>query len=244
MGSVGFNRVAVFEKNLPGSIMVNGRGERFMNEAEPYNDAGRNMFRANTLEAPAIPAHLIFDATYRRKYAVGMVVLPGLLRPDWTLPGKLEDFLTRGESLEELARKIGVDAAGLARTVQDFNDYARDGVGRDFQRGESKQDQYYSVLAEGPNPNLAPLEKPPFYALKVWPGDLGTKGGLRTDARARVLSSAGAVIPGLYATGNCTASIMGRTYPGAGGTIGPSMTFGFIAAQDALASDGPSARLP
>lgn len=226
--------VMIFEKNMPGSVIVNRRGQRFMNEAAPYNDAGRSMLRANTPEAPSIPAYLIFDSTYRRKYPCGPMS-PGYAVPDRSLAkGLAGAFFEKDDTLDGLARKIGVDPAGLLETAQRLKEFAAAGHDPDFHRGDSLQDRYYTVNAEGPNPSLGPLAKPPFYAVKVYPGDLGTKGGFRTDACARVLTDANDPIPGLYAAGNCSAAVMGRTYPGAGGTIGPAMTFGFIAAEDAL----------
>jgi 3-oxosteroid 1-dehydrogenase len=227
-------RIVIYEKNLAGGIIVDRSGRRFMNEAEPYNDVGKSMYRANTSEGQAIPAFLVFDGTYRRKYACGPM-MPAFATPDWRLPKVLEgNFFEKSESLDGLARKIGVDADGLLATVHRFNEFARSGKDLDFGRGNNIQDLYYTAKADGPNPSLGPLEKPPFYAVKVYPGDLGTKGGCRTDARARVLTEDDGVIPGLYAAGNCSAVLMGRTYPGAGGTIGPAMTFGYIAAEDAL----------
>ena len=227
-------RIVIYEKNLAGGIIVDRRGRRFMNEAEPYNDVGKSMYRANTSEGLAIPAFLVFDGTFRKKYACGPM-MPGSTTPDWALPKVLEgNFFEKGQTLDGLARKIGVDADGLIETVRRFNQFARTGKDLDFGRGDSLQDRYYTSTATGPNPSLGPIEKPPFYAVKVYPGDLGTKGGFRTDARSRVLTDTGEVIPGLYAAGNCSAAAMGRTYPGAGGTIGPAMTFGYIAAEDAL----------
>jgi len=227
-------RIVIYEKNLPGGIIVDRRGRRFMNEAEPYNDVGKSIYRANTSEGLAIPAFLVFDGTFRRKYACGPV-MPGWAVPDWALPRELkENFFEKSRTLAGLARRIGVDADGLVETVRRFNGFARTGRDLDFERGESLQDRYYTSRAEGPNPSLGPIEKPPFYAVKVYPGDLGTKGGFRTDARARVLADTGDAIPGLYAAGNCSAAAMGRTYPGAGGTIGPAMVFGYIAAEHAL----------
>jgi 3-oxosteroid 1-dehydrogenase len=161
--------------------------------------------------------------------------MPGSTTPDWALPREAkDDFFEKSGTLEGLAGKIGVDADGLIETVQRFNRFAREGEDPDFRRGESLQDRYYTARANGPNPSLGPIEKPPFYAVKVYPGDLGTKGGFRTDARARVLTDAGEPIPGLFAAGNCSAAVMGRSYPGAGGTIGPAMAFGYIAAEQAL----------
>ena len=133
---------------------------------------------------------------------------------------------------------MGVPAAALAATVERFNGFAPTGEDRDFHRGASAYDHYYTDPAVQPNSCLAPLWLPPFYAFKIVPGDLGTKGGLCTDARARVLRADGSVIAGLYAAGNASAAVMGHSYAGAGSTIGPAMTFGYIAA-NAIA-DGPA----
>jgi 3-oxosteroid 1-dehydrogenase len=122
----------------------------------------------------------------------------------------------------------------LEETVQRFNQFAREGRDREFGRGESAYDRYYGDPTIKPNPCLAPLSRPPFYAIKLWPGDLGTKGGLVTDECGRVLNTEGQVMPGLYAAGNTTASVMGHSYPGAGGTIGPAMTFAHLAALDVV----------
>ena len=225
----------IVEKGLPGSLMVNKSGERFMNEASPYNDVVKRMYAANA-RVPSIPAFFVFDANYRRQYACGPV-RPGFSQPDWSLSRLLrESFLTKASSLAGLAGKLGVDAEQLGATVTRFNQFARKGVDEDFGRGESSNDRYYGDPAVSPNPCLAPLETPPFYAVEVYPGDLGTKGGLRTDTEGRVLTASDEPIPGLYAAGNCSASAMGRTYPGAGGTIGPAMSFGYLAARHATES--------
>jgi 3-oxosteroid 1-dehydrogenase len=128
-----------------------------------------------------------------------------------------------------------VDPAALAKTVTRFGEFALSGVDLDFSRGASAYDRYYGDPRVRPNPNLAPLSKAPFYAARIVPGDLGTKGGLVTDARARVLRSDGSAIEGLYAAGNVSAAVMGHSYAGAGATIGPAMTFGYIAALDLAA---------
>jgi 3-oxosteroid 1-dehydrogenase len=229
-------RMVIFEKHLPGGLIVDRRGRRFMNEAEPYNDVGKSMYRANTPDGTAIPAFFVFDRKFRKKYACGPM-LPGASTPDWALPRDLKrDFFEKCRTLEGLAQKIGVDADGLIETVRRFNQSAQVGRDPEFGRGDSLQDRYYTARADGPNPSLGPIEKPPFYAVRIYPGDLGTKGGFRTDASARVLTPVDEPIPGLYAAGNCSAAAMGRTYPGAGGTIGPAMAFGFIAAESALGS--------
>ena len=123
-----------------------------------------------------------------------------------------------------------MDADGLVKTVARFNEFAAAGRDEDFGRGDSAYDRYYGDPRLA-NPNLAPLARPPFHAVKIVPGDLGTKGGLRTDERARVLRADGTPIPGLYAAGNTSAAVMGHSYAGAGATIGPAMTFGYIAAR-------------
>lgn len=223
--------VMIFEKSSPGGIIVNKAGKRFMNEAAPYNDVVKSMYAANTPECSSIPAYFIFDNTYRKNYACG----PMLPMPDAFLPRKLKDqFFKKDETLEGLARQIGVDPVALVDTVRRFNRFAETGKDEDFGRGGSLQDQYYAKPSKLPNQTLGPVAKPPFYCVEVYPGDLGTKGGFRTDARARVLTSSDEPIPGLYAAGNCSAAVMGRTYPGAGATIGPAMTFGFAAAEQAL----------
>jgi 3-oxosteroid 1-dehydrogenase len=148
-------------------------------------------------------------------------------------------FLVKADSLEELAGQAGIDPGGLRRTIERFNQFAATGRDEDFGRGESVYDQYYGDPRVKPNPNLGPIGRPPFWATRIYPGDLGTKGGVLTDEHARALRSDGTPIPGLYAAGNTTATVMGRTYPGPGGTIGPAMVFGYLAAKH-LADRAPS----
>ncbi len=140
-------------------------------------------------------------------------------------------MLKKADTIEELARKINVPPEKLAATISRFNTFAAKGSDEDFQRGESAYDRYYGDPTLN-NPNLAPLDKAPYYAIPIYPGDIGTKGGLVIDESARVITKDGAPITGLYATGNCTASVMGETYPGPGATIGASMVFGYAAAMD------------
>ncbi len=227
------------ERSLPGCVLVNGAGRRFVNESAPYVDAVHAMYEGNTAENPHIPAWLVFDQRYRDRY-----VFAGL-PPRRPLPRRWYAAGTgfRAPDLGGLAASIGVDPQALAQTVARFNDFARKGRDEEFRRGDSAYDRYYGDPRCRPNPNLAPLARPPFYAVKIVPGDLGTKGGLRTDARARVLRPDGTPIPGLYAAGNASASVMGHSYAGAGATIGPAMTFGYIAALD-LASAAPSPGVP
>ncbi len=227
-------RMLVIEKGLPGCIFVNKLGKRFVNEAAPYIDIVNAMYRANSPEAPCVPCYLVFDADYRKKYPCGPM-LQASQQPDWALPSALrQGYLKKADTLGDLAAQLGVDAEGLAQTVAHFNDGARRGEDSDFERGETVFDRYYGDARHPRNPCLAPIEKPPFYGMVIYAGDLGTKGGLRTDERARVLTEGGETIPGLYAVGNCSASMMGPTYAGAGATIGPSMAFGYVAARDAV----------
>jgi 3-oxosteroid 1-dehydrogenase len=222
-------RALFVERTLPGCVMVNAAGERFVNEAAPYTDIVYAMYANNREGAASVPCWMVFDAEFRRKYPCG-ALLPGYAQRDWQLPEHLRDYFHKASSLEELATKIGVDAGGLVRTVQRFNGMAVQGVDEDFHKGESLFDRYYGDPNVQPNPCLAPLLKGPFYAVRIDAGDIGTKGGLLTDVHARVLHEDGEPINGLYAIGNSAASMMGRTYPGAGSTIGPAMTFGYLAA--------------
>jgi 3-oxosteroid 1-dehydrogenase len=216
------------ERSLPGCILVNGAGQRFVNESAPYVDAVHAMYDGHCAETPHIPAWLVFDQRYRNSYVFAGLPPRKPLPRRWFRAGAV----FRAPTLPELAEQIGVDPAGLAKTVTRFNEFAEAGADGDFRRGDSAYDRYYGDPRCRPNPNLGPLARPPFYAAKIVPGDLGTKGGLRTDERARVLRADGTAIPGLYAAGNASASVMGRSYAGAGATIGPAMTFGYLAALD------------
>ena len=225
-GSAGF---LLAERSLPHGFIVDSSGERFMNESESYVDAGHDQYARNA-KISAIPAYLIIDSHHRRWYPFGMA-LPGMTPKKMIESG----FFTKADTLAELADKIGVDADGLHRTASRFAEFARTGVDEDFHRGDSAYDRVYSDPRVKPNPNLGAVSRGPFYAVKIWPGDLGTKGGLLTDEHARVLREDGSVIEGLYAAGNTSASVMGRTYPGPGSTIGPAMTFGYIGGRHAAA---------
>ena len=157
-----------------------------------------------------------------------------LLGPRQPFPGRWYKHGTvrRARTIEALAEEIEVPGDALRDTVALFNGFAESGVDSDYHRGDSAYDRYYGDPRNRPNPNLAPLRRAPFYAIKIVPGDLGTKGGLRTDTAARVLREDGSVIDGLYAAGNASAPVMGRTYAGPGATLGPAMVFGYLAALD------------
>ena len=223
------------ERSMPGCIAVNAKGERFVNESAPYLDFVYAMYDSQNKADAAVPCYLVFDAAFRRKYPMGPL-MPGSVMPDRKLPQEwFGSFLWRADSLDELAGMIKVDAEGLANSVVRMNAYARSGVDEDFGRGSSEFDRFYSDPSVTPNPNLAPISEGPFYAVRFDAGDIGTKGGLLTDELARVVDQDGECIPGLYCIGNSSASAMGASYPGAGGTLGPAMTFGFIAADQIAA---------
>lgn len=213
----------VYERALPHSIIVDGGGDRFMNEAQPYTDAVHAMYEHHR-SVSTIPAWIVLDASHRRKYPFASL-LPGLT-PDSALQS---GFVYKGATLHDLAGKIGVPPARLSATVERFNTMARRGKDDDFGRGGNDYDRFFADDIVKPNGNLGPIETAPFYAFKVYPGDLGTKGGLLTDDNAQVINTRGSPVGGLYAAGNTTASVMGRSYPGSGSTLGPALTFAYIA---------------
>jgi len=221
---------ALSERNSPGSIIVNMSGQRFMNESMPYVEACHHMYggQYGHGDGPGenIPAWLLFDQQYRDRF-----IFAGL-QPGQRIPTKWLDsgVIVKASTLEELAQKTNLPIEGLRATIERFNGFARSGIDEDFHRGESAYDRYYGDPTNKPNPNLGEISHPPYYAAKMVPGDLGTKGGIRTDVYGRALRDDDSVIEGLYAAGNVSSPVMGHTYPGPGGTIGPAMTFGYLAA--------------
>jgi succinate dehydrogenase/fumarate reductase flavoprotein subunit len=216
----------LIERTLPGSILVNQAGKRFCNEATNYSAlAGAfHQHDPNTYAYANLPAWLIFDGAYKNRYMVGPVP-PGPAAPDW---------IVSAPSLAALAAKIGCDADGLEATVARFNAQAAAGHDPDFQRGVSAYDTFYGDRSRpGVAGTLGPLETGPFYAIEITMGALGTNGGVRTDALGRALDPDGEVIAGLYAIGNVMAAPTGPVYAGAGGTLGPALTFGCIAGRHA-----------
>ena len=224
-------RLCTIERALPGCLMVNQKGERYLNEAASYHIVGQQMAKRAAEHNDASPSWFVFDHEYRHKYPVGPL-MP--IMPDWFQRGEVQSVLKKGRTLDDLAQAMGVEANALSATIQRYNDNAAKGEDPDFHRGEAAYDKMYGDPRVTPNPCLRPLSKGPFYAMPIYPGDIGTNGGLLTDDRARVMSAKGKPIPGLYAIGNNAASAMGESYPGAGVTIGPALTFGYIAARDAL----------
>jgi 3-oxosteroid 1-dehydrogenase len=206
------------ERAQPGAIMVDGRGRRFVNEAQNYGDVGRAMAAASS------PVWLVFDAAYRRRYPVGPL---GPADPD-------PSWLTGAEDIDALARLLDLPSETLTTTVTTFNDGARQGRDPAFGRGSLPYDRWIGDPS-ATHPTLAPLDEAPFYALPVHLGCMGTKGGPRTDDRGRVLRADGALVPGLYAAGNVAANPFGTATPAGGGTLGPALVFGFRAGEAAAA---------
>ncbi|MFD1812689.1 FAD-binding protein [Rhodococcus gannanensis] len=219
----------VSERCIPPSVIVNAQGERFTNESSPYVN-----FVHDQLEGGHVPAWFVMDTKAKNRYPFAQVL------PNMPFPQGFYDsgVIHKADTLRELAEKIGVPADKLTATIDRFNGFARNGKDEDFGRGDSAYDRYYGDPTMK-NPNLDEIVKGPFYAIRCEAGDLGTKGGLVTDEDARVLREDGSAIAGLYATGNTTASVMGNEYAGAGATIGPSMVFGYLAAQHAAANTLP-----
>ncbi|MGV0606436.1 FAD-binding protein [Mycolicibacterium sp. XJ1904] len=225
------------ERMMPSQFVVNGEGKRFINEAAPYMDFAHAMIEGQNSGVTHIPCWLITDIRSFHRYVVaGHLPIPKIpfapVPTGWKVPKAwLESGVVHeGSSFEELAGKIGVPPQQLRQTAERFNELARNGHDDDFNRGDSAYDNYYGDPTL-PNPNLHPLGKPPYYAFQIILGDLGTSGGLRTDEYARVLRADDRAIEGLYAVGNTSAAVMGRSYAGAGATIGPAMTFGYVAAK-------------
>lgn len=218
--------IVTVERALPGSIVVNSRGERFTNEAGSYYTFGKVLasFDSRSYGYANLPAHLIADAAYLRRY--------GLLGNDD--PDSLPDWIPSAPSLAALATKLGVDPAGLLATVERFNGFARAGRDEDFFRGESTYDRYFGD-EEQPHPNLGEIAEPPFVALELECGAIGTKGGILTDVDGQALDPFEESIPGLFAAGNVAAHPIAFGYCGAGSTLGPGMTMARAAGRNAAA---------
>ncbi len=227
-------RPLFYERALPGCIMVNQAGRRYMNEAASYHIAGKTMLAADAPDASTAPSWIIFDQRFRSLYPMGPV-MPKF--PDWLMRPAVRNLLVSAATIAELAAKLKLPAAALSETITRFNENARRGEDPDFGRGHQAYDRYYGDPKVTPNPNLYPLQQAPFYAMPVHPGDIGSKGGILTDANGQAVDTDHRAIPGLYAIGNTAASVMGGAYPGAGATLGPAMTFGYIAARHAIGAN-------
>jgi succinate dehydrogenase/fumarate reductase flavoprotein subunit len=213
---------------LPGGIMVNRHGRRFVNEAMNYNDLCKALSTFDPQEYRYInqPSWLVFDQRFRSSYSVATCT-PDAPTPNW---------MPTADTIAELAEKIGVDVAGLVDQVVRYNEYAATGVDPEFHRGESPYDTYRGDVKVSPHRNLRPLEAGPYYAVQIELGTLGTKGGPATDATGQVQRALGGPIGGLYACGNVAASAFGVGYPGAGATLAAGMTFGYLSAEALAAS--------
>lgn len=223
------------DRAKPGVIAVTADGERFANEANSYHDFVQAMVGA-ARPGREIAAFLVCDHPTLRKYGLGCV-------PPFPMPLRHHlktGYLLRGNTLAELAAKAGIDPSRFEATVAAFNAAAADGTDPAFGKGTRAYNRYQGDAQHGPNPCVAPLQQGPFYAIKMVIGDLGTYAGIRTDADARVLDAEGRPIEGLYAAGNDMASIMGGNYPGAGITLGPALTFGYIAGRHLASRPAPA----
>ena len=221
----------MMDRAKPGMITVNQAGERFVNESTSYHLFGLKMQEVNQT-TPAIPAYLICDAEALRRYGLGMVRPGG----KGLAPYLTDGYLTQADSLEALANKLNINAAGLQASVQKLNAYAATGIDPDFQRGVTAYQQNMGDSAwGGKNPNLGALTQAPYYAVRLYPGDIGAATGFETDTDARVLGKDRQPLGGLYAVGNDMHSIMGGTYPAPGITLGPGLVFAYLAVRHALA---------
>jgi 3-oxosteroid 1-dehydrogenase len=222
-------RLCTIERALPGCIIVNQKGERYLNEAASYHIVGQQMARRHAKHDDASPSWMVFDNRYRHQFPMGPLYP---LIPDRLHSKAVRSILKKGSTIGELARQLGMDPSVLEANIARFNKNAAKGEDPDFHRGEAAYDKMYGDYRHTPNPCLRPLTEGPFYAMPIYPGDIGTNGGMKTNDRAQVIDTAGKPIAGLYAVGNNAASAMGESYPGAGVTLGPAMTFGYIVARD------------
>jgi len=225
-GSQGVFPHTVTDRGKPGVIAVNRRGRRFTNEAQSYHEFVRAMFRGDN-DGPCIPAYLICDRRFLWRYGLGAVKPFSLSLREHLRSG----YLVRGQTIGALASALGIDAETLAATLARYNESAGRGIDPEFGRGGNVYQRYLGDADHAPNPCIAPIEQPPFYAVAIYPGDLGTAAGLLTDEAAQVLDGGGTPVGKLYACGNDMNSIMNGAYPGPGITLGPALTFGYLAAK-------------
>jgi 3-oxosteroid 1-dehydrogenase len=222
--------VMLAERSLPGCLIVDQHGKRFANESCDYMSFGQRVLELERSGNPVESMWIVFDQKYRNSYVFAAELFPRMAIPQcWYDAG----IAWRADSFAELAKRMALPVEQFGTTMQHFNTEAAAGVDSDFHRGKSAYDRYYGDPTITPNPNLRPLRNGPFYAVKMVLSDLGTCGGLRADARARVLREDGTAIDGLYAIGNTAANAFGATYPGAGATIAQGLVYGYIAAMNA-----------
>jgi succinate dehydrogenase/fumarate reductase flavoprotein subunit len=227
-GSTGLYPHLLLDRAKPGLIAINGKGRRFVNEACSYHDFVDAML-SDDGPARGTPAYLVCEAAFVEKYGLG-AIYP---RTRKLAPFERSGYLQVANSIEALAARLRVDASALADTVSRYNELARQGKDSDFGKGDTELNRFNGDPAVKPNPCLAEIKQGPFVALAVWPGDIGTSAGLRTNADAQVIDENGGVVTGLYACGNDMASVMLGTYPGPGTTLGPALTFAYRAVMHA-----------
>ena len=229
--------LSMVDKSMPGNYTVNKNGERFSNESQNYVSFVNDMFKKFDEGNPCAPCYMIFDSNFRKNRPCGPL-LQGSMQPDSSVPKEwwTPSFLSKGETLEELAEIAGINPEGLKATQAKVNEYSITGKDIELSRGDSAYDRYYGDPSVTPNPCLAPLQEGPFYCMVLYPGEMGTAGGLVIDTNARVLKQDGQPIDGLYACGNVTTALL-PTYPGPGSTLGPAMTFAYLAAKDITGSN-------
>ncbi|MBU9723206.1 MULTISPECIES: FAD-dependent oxidoreductase [Bacillaceae] len=219
----GRQKFLVYERSMPHSIIVDQDGERYFNESESYTDAGHAILERQEKTGKGIHSWMIMESRHRNRYLFGDML------PKRTPQEAIDSgFLIKADTIEELAEKCEIPVEQLKGTITRFNGFVEAGVDEDFGRGKSAYDRYYGDPTYE-YPNLGTIENGPFYACKIYPGDLGTKGGIVANENGQALKN-GQPIEGLYATGNCSASVMGRVYPGPGSAIGGTTVFGYISA--------------
>ncbi len=216
----------VWDRAKPGLIAVNGAGERFVNESTSYHEFVQAMYRSHAA-TPSIPAFLVCDQRFIDTWGLGLALPGGRPRQHLIDQG----YLLQAPTLAALAGKLGAPADALQATVERYNSQAAQGTDPDFGKGSTAYNRYLGDPEHQPNPCLAPLGDGPYYAVKVYPGDIGTACGIAANANAQALDTAGAPIPGLYVAGNDMQSVMGGAYPAPGITLGPALTFGWVAGQ-------------
>jgi 3-oxosteroid 1-dehydrogenase len=220
-------RIAIAESNKPYGILVDQAGKRFVNETASYMEVGNAIYARHAV-TPNIPCWLVMDIRHRKRYMFSFQP-PGRIPKDWVRRG----WVNQDSTLDGLARQCGIDAGGLKATIERYNKMCESGVDEDYGRGANAYHRYFGDPDVKPNPVMGAIAEPPFWAAAIWPGDVGTSGGVLANARAEVMRPDGSVIEGLYAAGNCTASLCGPYYVGAGQSIGASSIFGYIAAKQA-----------
>jgi len=222
--------VLLAERSLPGSLIVDQDGKRFVNESTDYMSFGQRVLELERAGTPVESMWIVFDQKYRNSYVFAAGSFPRMPLPkSWYQAG----IAAKATNFADLAAQMGVPVADFERTMSRFNESAAAGIDPDFDRGRSAYDRYYGDPTVTPNPNLRPLVKGPFYAVKMTLSDLGTCGGVVADERGRVHREDGGVIEGLYALGNTAANAFGAVYPGAGATIAQGLVYGYIAGRDA-----------